>query len=247
MTGSLLLRGMLTGLIAGVIAFAFAFWYGEPQVDLAIAFEEQMAAADPAADTMAEEEAPIVSRATQATTGLATALLVYGTAVGGIFALVFAFAYGRLGALGARATSGLLAAATFVSVVLVPQMKYPANPPAVGYDDTIAARTTLFFVMLVLSIAVMVGAIVLARQLWAAHGGWRAATIALAAWLVAVAVIFAALPPITEMPEGFSPLVIWDFRVSSIGIHLILWAVIGLGFGALAERLLEPRRPAAWA
>lgn len=248
MTGSLLLRGMLIGLLAGIVGFAFAYVFGEPQVDLAIAFEEHMSAAEaPAADAMAMEEPELVSRATQATTGLATALLVYGTAVGGIFALVFAFAYGRLGDLGARATAALLAAAAFVAVVLVPQLKYPANPPAVGSDDTIVARTTLFFLMLVLSVAVMVAAIVIARRLWRQHGGWTAAMIALACYLLAVALIFVALPPIIEMPDGFAPEVIWNFRVSSLGIHLILWTIIGLGFGALAERLLErpaPRRAA---
>ncbi len=252
MTGSLLLRGMLVGVLAGVLAFLFAYKFGEPQVDLAIAFEEQMsateeAAAPPADGAMVMEEPELVSRATQATTGLLTGLVGYGAAVGGIFSLVFAYAYGRLGALGARATSALLAAAAFVAVVLVPQIKYPANPPAVGSDDTIAARTSLFFILLVLSIAVMVAAILLARRLWAQRGGWTAGLTALAAYLVMVGIVTFALPPINEMPDGFSPEVVWNFRVSSLGIHLILWMVIGLGFGALAERRLESgpsRRPA---
>jgi len=54
-----------------------------------------------------------------------------------------------------------------------------------------------------------------------------------------VAVLFALLPSVNEMPEGFAPLVIWNFRVVSLGIHLILWTVIGLAFGVAAERLLE--------
>ena len=41
MVGKLLLRGMIVGLIAGLFAFAFARVYGKPQVDRAIAFEEQ--------------------------------------------------------------------------------------------------------------------------------------------------------------------------------------------------------------
>ena len=112
MTGSLLLRGMLVGVLAGVLAFLFAYKFGEPQVDLAIAFEEQMSAAEeaaapPADGAMVMEEPELVSRATQATTGLLTGLVGYGAAVGGIFSLVFAYAYGRLGALGARATSAM--------------------------------------------------------------------------------------------------------------------------------------------
>jgi hypothetical protein len=236
---------MLVGVLAGLVAFVFAWRFGEPQVDLAIAFEEQMAAAEaPAADAAAaaeEEEAPLVTRETQATTGLATGLVGYGAAIGGIFALVFALAYGRLGGLGARATSALLAAAAFLSVALVPQLKYPANPPAVGFDDTIGARTALFFVFLVLSIALMVGVILLARRLWAERGAWNAGLIAAGAYVAGVAVLFALLPSVNEMPEGFAPLVIWNFRVVSLGIHLILWTVIGLAFGMAAERLLEGR------
>ncbi len=98
-----------------------------------------------------------------------------------VFALVFAFAYGRVGRLGVRATSVLLALAAFVAVVLVPQIKYPANPPAVGSPETIGIRTGLFFIMLVLSLAAMAAVVMLARRLWASHGGWNATLIAGAA------------------------------------------------------------------
>jgi Probable cobalt transporter subunit (CbtA) len=59
---------------------------------------------------------------------LLTGVVVYGTALGGLFALTFAFAYQRIGRLGARGTAALLAAAGFVSLFLVPQFKYPSTP-----------------------------------------------------------------------------------------------------------------------
>jgi len=231
MVGSLLLRGMLIGIVAGLIAFVFAYTFGEPLVDHAIAFEEQQAAA---ANEAPEPE--LVTRGEQATIGLLTGLVGYGAAVGGLFSLVFAFAYGRVGALGARATSALLALAAFVAVVLVPQMKYPANPPAVGSPETIGIRTGLFFIMLVLSLAAMAAAVALARRLWASHGGWNAALIAGAAFLVFIAIVQLAMPPINEVPENFSADVLWRFRITSVGIHVILWAVIGLAFGVFAEK-----------
>lgn len=231
MVGSLLLRGMLAGVLAGFLAFAFAHTFGEPQVDRAIAFEEQAAKA---ANEAPEPE--LVSRETQANIGLLTGTVTYGAAVGGIFALVFAFAYGRVGVLGARATSALLALAAFVSVALVPQIKYPANPPAVGSPETIGSRTGLFFVMLVLSIAVLVASIALARRLWDRYGGWNASLLAGAAFVVVVAAIQVALPSVNEIPDGFSADLIWRFRVVSLGIHAILWTVIGVAFGVFAER-----------
>src|SRR5690606_32457057 len=121
MVGSLLLRGMLVGIVAGLLAFGFARIFGEPQVDRAIAFEEQMAEAS---GEPADEEPELVSRATQAGIGLLTGTVVYGAALGGLFSLVFAYVYGRFGRFGPRATAGLIAIAGFVAIVLVPQMKY---------------------------------------------------------------------------------------------------------------------------
>src|SRR5438105_1686035 len=99
MVGNLLIRGMLVGILAGLLAFGVAKIFGEPQIDDAIAFEDhhhQMSGAAP--------EPELVSRDVQSGPGLLTGVVLFGAAVGGIFSLVFAFAYGRLGRLGARAT-----------------------------------------------------------------------------------------------------------------------------------------------
>ena len=69
------------------------------------------------------------------------AWLTFGTAVlGGLFALVYALAYGRMGPYSPRATSLLLALAGIVAVYIIPNLKYPANPPSVGEPETIALR-----------------------------------------------------------------------------------------------------------
>jgi len=49
-----------------------------------------------------------------------------------LFALVFAAADRRAVNLGPRAGSALLAAAGFIAVSVVPNLKYLANPPSVG-------------------------------------------------------------------------------------------------------------------
>ncbi len=178
----------------------------------------------------------------QASYGLLTGVMVYGTAFGGLFALVFAVANGRVAALGPRAVSALLGVAGFLAFYLVPNLKYPANPPAVGRPDTIAMRTALYFVMMTLSIAAMVGAAMLRRQLVARHGGWSAALAAAAFYLVSVAVVAALLPSVDEVPAGFPAVVLWRFRVDSVAMQAIMWATLGLGFGTLAERGFDGRR-----
>jgi len=46
MVGGLLLRGMPSGVIAAAVGLGFAKSFGEPQVDRAIAFENQMERAE---------------------------------------------------------------------------------------------------------------------------------------------------------------------------------------------------------
>jgi hypothetical protein len=229
---------MLAGLGAGVLMFAFAVLYGEPQIDRAIAFEEAQAAAAGTADA----GAPLVSRPMQASLGLLTGTVVYAIALGGIFALVFAAAYGRVGRGSPRVTAAVLALAGFAAVVLVPFLKYPSNPPAVGADETIGERTRLFFLMLAVSLFAALAALRLGRDLVRRLGAWNGVLAAVAAYIVLVAVAQLAMPSIEEAPEGFSSAVIWHFRIATLGVHAILWTTLGLGFGALAERLLAPPR-----
>ncbi|QND52846.1 CbtA family protein [Phyllobacterium sp. 628] len=238
MTRDLLIRGMIVGVIAGLLAFGFARVFGEPQVDSAIAFEEKMSQA---ANEAAEPE--LVTRATQAGIGLFTGIVVYSAALGGLFSLVFAFVYGRVSSFGPRSTAALLALAGFIAIVLVPDIKYPANPPAVGNPDTITARTELFFVMLVLSVGSLAVAVAFARRLHARYGAWNSTLIAGAAFVVFITLVQYLLPAINEVPEQFSPNVLWNFRIASLGIHAIVWATLGLLFGALAERLMVKQQP----
>ncbi len=238
MVGNLLLRGMIAGAIAGILVFAFAHTFGEPLVDQAIAFEE---AAATAAGEAAEPE--IVSRATQAGIGLFTGVMAYGIAVGGLFALAFAFVHGRFSKLSARGTAAVIALAAFVAIILVPGIKYPANPPAVGNPDTIGVRTELFFLMIVVSVGALVAAVAFARNLAVRFGIWNGSIIAGIAYIVFIGAVQYLLPPINEVPENYSAAVLWSFRTTSLGMHVVLWSVLAVVFGFLAEKRLETRSP----
>lgn len=247
MIRSLLIRGMIAGLVAGLLGFAFAKTVGEPSVERAIALEERHEHAHTHQEGAAhshehEGDEEIVSRDTQAGLGLLTGVAVFGTALGGIFSLVFAFAYGRIGALHARGASALLAMLGFVSVAIVPFLKYPPNPPAVGNPETIGPRTALFFGMVAMSIAAAVFSVWLQRRLHARHGNWHATVIAGAAYIALMLLAQFVLPRVDEVPADFSASLLWSFRVAAIGIQAIIWTTLGLLFGALAERELE--RPA---
>jgi predicted cobalt transporter CbtA len=247
LVGILLTRGMLVGFVAGLLCFGFLRLVGEPPVDRAIAFEAAMdeakdkAAADDAkAKGMAmpkqDPEPELVSRSVQAGLGLFTGVAVYNTAFGGLFALVFAFAYGRMGNFDPRTTSALLAISGIVAVYFVPILKYPANPPSVGNPDTIGMRTAFYFAMIAISLAAMIAAWMLRNRLVQRFGNWNAALFAAAAYFIVVTGVALALPEVSEVPEEFPAAVLWQFRIASAGAQLIMWTTIGLAFGALTER-----------
>jgi len=241
MVRALLVRGMLIGILAGLLTFGFLKVYGEPQVDIAIAFETQMDLAKEAAEKAkgmpVHEEPELVSRQVQASIGLFTAVMVYCTAFGGLFGLAFAFAYGRVpGLLAPQAVSLLLAAAGFVAIYLVPNLKYPANPPSIGDPATIKIRTVLYFSMIAISVAAMFGAFAFRRLLVGRFGDWNANFIVAAYYLVIVVVAGLLLPAVNEVPAQFPAVVLWKFRMASLGAQFIMWTTLGVVFGAFAER-----------
>ncbi|HEV2101025.1 MAG TPA: CbtA family protein, partial [Stellaceae bacterium] len=253
MAGTLLLRGMLAGIVAGILCFGFLKVVGEPQVDRAIAFETQLdqAKAQTAAQAMIakgmsapkkEPEPELVSRPVQAGIGLFTGVMVYSVAFGGLFALAFALAYGRIGDFGARTTSAVLAVVGIIAVYIVPNLKYPANSPSVGDPATIGMRTALYFSMIAISLAAMIAAGMLRLRLLGRYGAWNAFLIASATYLLVITTVGWALPAINEVPAEFPAVVLWRFRITSLGAQLIMWGAIGLVFGALTERAASSQK-----
>jgi len=244
----LLVRGMLVGVLAGLLAFVFARTFGEPNVDRAISFEESHApASGPGHSATAgmagmdrghshDEGEELVSRPTQAGIGLFTGVMLYGVAFGGLFALAFAVAWGRVPGLGARGLAALIAALGYVVVVVVPQLKYPANPPAVGEPGTIGGRTALFFIMLLISLVAAALATWVRGRLLRATGAWNATLAAGVIFIALIAEAMLLLPVVDEVPPDFPAALLWQFRVASLGTEAILWLTFGLVFGYLTQR-----------
>ena len=240
-------RGMVVGLIAGLLSFTLLKNYGEPAVDRAIAFESAMDEAKAKAEHDAavakgenpppvEDEPELVSRPVQAGIGLFTGVMTYNVAFGGLFALAFAILYGRMGDFNPRLTAALIALSGFIAVYAVPILKYPANPPSIGNPDTIGLRTAIYFGMILLSLGAMIVAWNVRNRLIDQFGAWNASLIGIAVFVVAVVAFGLAMPPLDEVPEGFPAVVLWQFRMASLGAQAIMWTVLGLGFGAWVER-----------
>jgi len=251
----LIARGLLAGTVAAVLAFVFARLCAEPIIGRAIAYEEARTEAEQA-QGVHEHGVELFSRGVQANVGLGFGVLLFGVAMGTLFAVLFCVVYSRLGNtehVAPRVLSLQLAAAAFVAVYLVPFVKYPPNPPAVGQSDTIGMRTGWYLFMVLMSVLLAVAAVWLARRLVARFGAWNGRLLAAEAYVVAVAVVMVLLPTVAETPQplrdssgaiiypGFPADVLYEFRLVSLATQLLVWTTIGLLFARLAGRLLGER------
>jgi len=164
------------------------------------------------------------------------AAVLYGAALGAVFTLAYALVRHRMRTTDDWRASVALAATGFAAVFLLPFLRYPANPPAVGDPDTIGRRTALYLVAV-------------GWSLLATWGGWRAwralvakgvptpaavpATVAV--WVVLAAVGLVLLPSNTD-PVDAPATLIWQFRLATVAGAAAYWSVVGMVFGWLRVR-----------
>ena len=271
MMKSLVLRGAGAGAIGGLAAFVVARLTAEPLIGQAIDYED---ARDDDADALARAagQAPetvgpdIVGRGVQSTLGLGAGSVALGVGLGLLVALAFALCLGRVGHVGPHALALLVAAAGFVTLSLVPFLEYPANPPAVGHESTIADRSGLYLLMVLVSVVTAVAALAVGRRLTGRLGTWNATLVAAAGAVVVLGVVMALLPSLgelaanvsaygehaTETPQpltdrtgqivfpGFDADLLYSFRLASLASQAVLCTVLGLVFAPLAQRVVAP-------
>lgn len=229
--GQLLRRGLVSGAAAGLCAAVVLWLVVEPVVRRALSVEDRRGAV--AHQRMA---APLVSRTVQQWGGIVTVLVV-GALFGAIFAVVFARCRQALPAASDLGRSVVLAALGFGVFALLPALKMPANPPAVGNPATVTERTLLYVLTILLG-ALGVGAVTGVNGLL--RGGRLSAPVRVAldaavglAWVVAVLVLVPGSPD--AVPADVPAALLWDFRVASLAQLATMWLVAGLVFGVLVD------------
>jgi Probable cobalt transporter subunit (CbtA) len=256
----LILRGFGAGALGGVLAFVFARLIAEPVIQRAIDYENGRAAAAGALRraaglAAAAPDPELFSRSVQRNLGLGVEVIVFGVAIGGLFAVAYVLvARDMRPRVQPRTLALLIAAAGFVGVFLAPFVKYPANPPGIGHAASIHARGLLYLAMVAISIASVTAAALVARRLTVRLGRWNAAVLAAGGLVAVLAIVIVLLPSFAETPHplrdrsgaivfaGFPADVLYQFRLYAVAGQLVLWGTIGVAFGTLAERLLA--RPA---
>ena len=144
--------------------------------------------------------------------------------------------------------------------------QYPANPPAIGHEETIQARGTLYLVMVSASVVLLAGSVLVGRRLSTRLGNWNAALLSGVLFVITIGVVMTLLPAVGELSvnvahhgnhasetpppltdasgrivyPGFPADVLAGFRLYSIGTQVVLWTALALAFAPLADRLLAP-------
>ena len=221
----------LAGVVAGLLASVLLSFTAEPVIDQAIALEERHHGA---AAPVAPAEPEIVSRSQQKGFGRFAAYGLGGAAYGVIFGIAFLALRRGAGDAWLRALlAGALVAGAFT---VMPFVKYPPNPPAVGDPATISERQWKYLALIFMSVVILAAGARLSTRLrerqWVDHERLIAVGLAV---VVPLGVLGAALPPYSD-PIDFPANLLWRFRIATLGGNLLLWSVLAVTFGAAAVR-----------
>jgi len=216
--------GALAGLAGGAVLALVLLFAGESTIGQAVTLEQR---AHPGA-----AGGEMFSRGAQQAGGVAAAI-VWGLCLGAVFAVAYFILRRHQATPSDWRAAVTLAGVGFLTVNLVPFLKYPGNPPSVGDPATISRRTILYLLMLAWSVVSTAGAWRMAR--WLDGRGWPdhlrlPAVVGVYATLVVVGWI--ALPGSPDV-VGAPATLVWRFRLASLGGTIAFWAVAGTVFGWL--------------
>jgi hypothetical protein len=202
----IILRGALSGVVAGILGFVFAKIFAEPVIDKAIAYEsgrdDILAALNKAAGRVVTPDGPeIFSRTIQSTIGVATGIIAFSAAMGALVAVAYLVLHGRF-KIRPRNLVWMIAGFGFAGVYVLPFVKYPANPPAIGHTFTITTRGQLYLATVACSLILLGLAVYLARKLAPRTGLLGAVLLSAVAFLVVYGVLIGLLPSLGDLPAN---------------------------------------------
>ena len=142
-----LVSGALAGFVHGTINFALV----EPYLDQAIGLENESLFASGEAEDNLEFWAEYESYRIWQKSGQVLAGVILGLAMGSLFGIVYALSRNSLPGKNDVTKSVILAGIMWLTIYIIPFLKYPANPPTVGDGETVMLRAILYVSFIALS------------------------------------------------------------------------------------------------
>ena len=142
-----LVSGAIAGFVHGTINFALV----EPYLDQAIGLENESLFASGEAEDTLEFWAEYESYRIWQKSGQVLAGVILGLAMGSLFGIVYALSRNSLPGKNDVTKSVILAGIMWLTIYIIPFLKYPANPPTVGDGETVMLRAILYVSFIALS------------------------------------------------------------------------------------------------
>jgi predicted cobalt transporter CbtA len=226
---------LLSGAIAGTILGAINQALVEPYIDRAISIETQNVIKEgELIDPVELQNYRLWQKGGEIAAGT-----ILGMSFGALFGVVFMYSRSLLLS---QSNSNIrkalvLACIMWFVLFLIPALKYPANPPAVGDPETIYYREGLYIGLLAISGFSALGLALLYRKLSSRTPNNKNRIIIVP--LIYAAIIVGAILILPPNPDKISaPMdLVQGFRIASAFTMSIFWGLLGLILGALWDRL----------
>ena len=225
------MSGAIAGTILGILNQALV----EPYIDRAISIETQSAIKEGEIVYPVElQNYRLWQKAGEIAAGA-----ILGISLGALFGVVFV--YSRSSLLLLRSDSNIkkaliLAGIMWFVLFLIPALKYPANPPAVGDPDTIYYRQSLYISLLAISGFSALGLALLYRILGNRTNNKNRIIVVSLIYAAIIIGAFLVLPPNPDKITAPVDLV-QGFRIASALTMTIFWGLLGITLGAFWDRL----------
>lgn len=219
---------LLSGVIAGVILAGVNYFVAEPFIDQAIGIEVDNSIAS--GEVVDFDE--LSSYRVWQKEGTFAAGAFLGLTYGAILGIVYVISRKYLPSSDDRKKALILAAIMCLSLYVVPFIKYPANPPAVGDPETIGLRDSLYTSYQLASGLIALGVSILMYKL--RRIGYIKYVIPII-YLGLVASIYAIFPANPDEITAQMDLVN-AFRAVTFGTMVMFYLVLGTIFGIMWDK-----------
>lgn len=228
---------LLAGAIAGTVLGAINQIVVEPYIERAIELEMRNAAAQ--SGQVMNNPSEFVAYRLWQKGGEIIAGTILGLSIGSLYGIVFAYTRGSISGTNNNKKKALIVAGIMWLVLfLMPALKYPANPPAVGDPETIYYRQSLYVGFLAISGFSALGLAFLYRKMVVASSNnikKKAMIIIPSAYVAIMAGAYLAMPANPDPINAPIDLVI-GFRITSAITISMFWALLGVIFGAFWDK-----------
>ncbi len=221
---------LVSGFVAGVIHGTVNLVIVEPYLDEAIEIENQNLFATGLAEDTPQFWAEYSSYRDWQKSGQLLAGGILGMSIGALFGIVFAYSRNSLPKGHTLKKTFVLAAIMWLTIFIIPFLKYPANPPTVGDVDTVVLRSILYLSFIAISGFSAVGFFILYKKLQNKKKG-----LAFVGYAVFITTVFFIMP--VNPDEVKAPMdLVNSFRIMSVIAVTTFWIAEAIIFGMLWQK-----------